>query len=107
MAPGLGAKHAPVANPSALDAIFAEDETPLELEEVVAQGTDPGREKPAAPPALLADDEGPDPFRRIEAPDATLALFGDAEDFSDPLPDYAGEDSAGDLDDLFKDLVKD
>jgi len=97
----------PVAKPADLEAIFAEDEAPLELEEVVAMGTDPGRAQPAATAALLPEDEGPDPFRRIEAPDATLALFGDAEDFSDPGAALQGEDSGGDLDDLFKDLVKD
>jgi hypothetical protein len=93
-----------------LDPIFDEEEAPLELEEVVAVGTDPLRAQPAAGVALLGDDDslGPDPFRRIEAPDATVALFGESQDFSgDSHASLRGEESGGDLDDLFADLVKD
>ena len=92
-----------------LDAIFAEEEAPLELEEVVAVGTDPLRAQPAAPVARLGHDDsfGPDPFRRAPAADATVALFGEPHDLSDPGHEsLRGEDSAGDLDDLFADLVK-
>jgi hypothetical protein len=92
-----------------LDAIFAEEEAPLELEEVVAVGTDPLRAQAAAPVALLGNDDpfGPDPFRRAPAADATVALFGEPRDLSDPgHGSLRGEDSAGDLDDLFADLVK-
>jgi type II secretory pathway predicted ATPase ExeA len=99
---------APAKPPADLDAIFAEEEAPLELEEVVAVGTDPLRASPAATVALLGDDDapGPDPFRRI-APDATLALFGESEDFSgDSDAALRGEESGSDLDDLFADLVK-
>ena len=103
-------QRASAAKPVAdLDAIFAEEEAPLELEEVVAVGTDPLRAQPPATVALLGDDDtlGPDPFRRMEAPDATVALFGESEDFSgDAHARLSGEDSGGDLDDLFADLVK-
>jgi type II secretory pathway predicted ATPase ExeA len=116
-APAVVQRAAAAVKPAAdLDAIFAEaepeaeEEVPLELEEVVAVGTDPLRVQGAATRALLGDDDslGPDPFRRIEAPDATLALFGESQDFSgDPQGSLRGEDSGGDLDDLFADLVKD
>jgi general secretion pathway protein A len=99
--------------PSDPDAIFAEEETPLELEEVIAMGTDPMRAQASPTVALLGDAEsfGPDPFRRIEPPraDQTVALFGDgAEDLpgADSHASHAGEDSSSDLDDLFADLVK-
>jgi type II secretory pathway predicted ATPase ExeA len=81
-----------------LEAVFAEEDAPLELEEVVAIGTDP----------LTGPDEadGADPFASENlapetAADATVALFGEAEDLSNP-----GDDSTGDLDDLFADLVQ-
>jgi len=101
------APKAPLAAPSTLDAIFAEEEVPLDLEEVMAVGTDPMRSKSAA--TVLQDDDslGADAFPREGAPDATVALFGETNDLSGPehLP-LDGEDSAGDLDDLFADLVK-
>jgi hypothetical protein len=93
-----------------LDPIFDEEEAPLELEEVVAVGTDPLRAQLAGSVAPLDDDDslGPDPFRRMEAPDATVALFGESQDFSgDSHASLRGEESGGDLDDLFADLVKD
>jgi hypothetical protein len=81
-----------------LEAVFAEEDAPLELEEVVAIGTDP----------MTGPDEadGADPFASENlapetAADATVALFGEAEDLSNP-----GDDSTGDLDDLFADLVQ-
>jgi type II secretory pathway predicted ATPase ExeA len=82
---------------SALEAVFAEDETPLELEEVVAMGTDPVSEPNGAleAPAFATEELAPE-----TAPDATVALFDEGLDRSD-------SDSAGDLDDLFADLVQD
>jgi type II secretory pathway predicted ATPase ExeA len=95
---------------SDLEAIFAEEEAPLELEEVVAIGTDPLRAQAGASAARLGGDDtfGSDPFGSNAAPDTTVALFGESGDLSggEP-PTLANEDSAGDLDDLFADLVKD
>jgi len=96
-------QRAPVVEPevqaavSDLDAVFAEEETPLELEEVVAIGTDPTRG--------LSLDDAASPFDAgsfapESSPDATVAFLGNDEGFSP-------EDSAGDLDDLFADLVQD
>jgi type II secretory pathway predicted ATPase ExeA len=109
--PAVVQRATPAAKPRVdLDAIFAEaeEEAPLELEEVIAVGTDPLRPQ-ATTVALLDDDSlGPDPFRRIEPPDTTVALFGESQDFSGDAPaSPSGEDSGGDLDDLFADLVKD
>jgi type II secretory pathway predicted ATPase ExeA len=94
--------------PADLEAIFAEpeEEAPIELEEVVAIGTDPLRAQPGATVALLDDAPEADPFRPIEPSDATVALFGESDDLSGSHGSI-GEDSAGDLDDLFADLVKD
>lgn len=112
-APAVVQRASASAKPAAdLDALFAEveEEPPLELEEVVAVGTDPLRAQPAASVALLGDDDalGADPFRRMEGPDVTVALFGESQDFSgDSHGSLSGEESGGDLDDLFADLVKD
>jgi hypothetical protein len=110
-APAVVQRTSAAAKPAVdLEAIFDEEEVPLELEEVVAVGTDPPRAQPAASVASLGDDDslGPDPFRRVEAPDATVALFGESQDFSGDAPaPLRGEESGGDLDDLFADLVKD
>ena len=113
-APAPPAPRAPApakTKASDFEAIFAEEETPLELEEVVAIGTDPVRAQASPTVALLGEDEsfGPDPFRRMEAPpaDATVAFFGDAQDLtSEAQAERSGDDSSGDLDDLFADLVK-
>lgn len=81
-----------------LDAVFAEEDAPLELEEVVAIGTDPVSEPNGA------DAESPFAMESLAPetnPDATVALFGEAQDLSAP-----SDDSAGDLDDLFADLVQ-
>lgn len=110
-APAVVQRTSAAAKPAVdLEAIFDEEEVPLELEEVVAVGTDPLRAQATAGVALLGDDDslGPDPFRRVEAPDATVALFGESQDFSgDAHASLRGEESGGDLDDLFADLVKD
>ncbi len=111
-APAPRAQAPAKPKPSDLDAIFAEEETPLELEEVIAMGTDPMRTQASPTVALLSDAEsfGPDPFRRIEPPraDATVALFGDGPDLpgGDADSSHGVDDSSGDLDDLFADLVK-
>jgi type II secretory pathway predicted ATPase ExeA len=81
-----------------LDAVFAEEDAPLELEEVVAVGTDPVTD---ADGADGASPFGSRSFARETSPDATVALFGEAEDLSGP-----SDDSTGDLDDLFADLVQ-
>ena len=81
-----------------LDAVFAEEDAPLELEEVVAIGTDPVSEPNGA------DAESPFAMESLPPetnPDATVALFGEAQDLSAP-----SDESAGDLDDLFADLVQ-
>jgi type II secretory pathway predicted ATPase ExeA len=81
-----------------LEAVFAEEDAPLELEEVVAIGTDPltgSNEADGAGPFA------PENLAPETAADATVALFGEAEDLSAPT-----DDSAGDLDDLFADLVQ-
>jgi hypothetical protein len=94
-----------------LEAIFAEpeEETPLELEEVVAIGTDPVLAQGGTHAAFLGGDTGPeaDPFRPIEPSDTTVALFGESDDLSGSHGSMLGDDGAGDLDDLFADLVKD
>jgi hypothetical protein len=81
-----------------LEAVFAEEDAPLELEEVVAIGTDPltgSNEADGAGPFA------PENLAPETAADATVALFGEAEDLSAP-----SDDSHGDLDDLFADLVQ-
>jgi type II secretory pathway predicted ATPase ExeA len=91
-----------------LDAIFEEADVAIELEEVVATGTDPLRGAASETVALIGDAASlEDAFGKDAAPEATLALFADAEDEvgrrTIPL---RSEDSSGDLDDLFADLVK-
>jgi type II secretory pathway predicted ATPase ExeA len=81
-----------------LEAVFAEEDAPLELEEVVAVGTDPVTGANGADGASPFSSEALAPET---SPDATVALFGEPEDLSAP-----NEDSAGDLDDLFADLVQ-
>ena len=104
--PRSRAAPAPVSD---LEAIFAEEEAPLELEEVVAIGTDPLRAQAGASVALLGDDSfGPDPFGA--APRPTRPSRSSAKAATSPAASRsrcANEDSAGDLDDLFADLVKD
>jgi type II secretory pathway predicted ATPase ExeA len=84
-----------------LEAVFAEDDAPLELEEVVAIGTDPmtGPNEADGASPFAPEDLVPE-----TAADATVALFGEAEDLSNPGED--NDDSASDLDDLFADLVQ-
>jgi general secretion pathway protein A len=99
------AKRAPARD---LDAIFEEADVAIELEEVVATGTDPLRGAASETVALIGDAASlEDAFGKDAAPDATMALFADAADEvgrrTIPL---RGEDSSGDLDDLFADLVK-
>ncbi|MGH8311359.1 MAG: hypothetical protein ACRETX_16400 [Steroidobacteraceae bacterium] len=76
----------------------------------MAIGTDPPHAQANASVARRGDDDsfGPNPLGRGAAPDTTVALFGESGDLSggEPLT-LANEDSAGDLDDLFADLVKD
>jgi len=105
----LAAAPAPKRAPARdLDAIFEEADIAIELEEVVATGTDPLRSAAGETVALIGDASSlEDAFGKDAAPDATMALFADAEDDvgrrTIPL---RGEDSNGDLDDLFADLVK-
>lgn len=99
------AKRAPGRD---LDAIFEEVDAAIELEEVVATGTDPLRGTGNETVALIGDAASlEDAFGKDAAPDATMALFADAQDAvgSRTIP-LRGEDSSGDLDDLFADLVK-
>lgn len=99
------AKRAPARD---LDAIFEEVDAAIELEEVVATGTDPLRGTGNETVALIGDAASlEDAFGKDAAPDATMALFADAQDEvgSRTIP-LRGEDSSGDLDDLFADLVK-
>ena len=91
-----------------LDAIFEEADLAMELEEVVAIGTDPLRSAAGATVALIGDAASlEDAFGTDAEPDATMALFADTEEDVGPrtIP-LRGEDSSGDLDDLFADLVK-
>jgi general secretion pathway protein A len=96
------------APPRDLDAIFEEPELAMELEEVVAVGTDPLRGAAGATVALLGDSDSLDAaFEKAAEPDATMALFADSdEEMSATAIPLRGEDSGGDLDDLFADLVK-
>jgi general secretion pathway protein A len=108
--PPKAAAAAPVRRAPArdLDAIFEEADAAIELEEVVAIGTDPMRGA-ASETTLIGDISALDnAFENANEPDATMALFADADE------DDAGrrtipvreEDSGSDLDDLFADLVK-
>jgi general secretion pathway protein A len=109
--PKAAAVAAPAAKRAAardLDAIFEEADVAIELEEVVATGTDPLRGAASETVALIGDAASlEDAFGKHAAPDATMALFADSEDEvgrrTIPL---RSEDSSGDLDDLFADLVK-
>jgi hypothetical protein len=109
--PRVAAPAAPApkrAPPRELDAIFEEADAAIELEEVVAIGTDPLRSSPQETVALLGDTSAIDEaFEKAGEPDATMALFAD-DDFEDgrAIPLRSNEDSSGDLDDLFADLVK-
>jgi general secretion pathway protein A len=96
------------ASPRELDAIFEEPELAMELEEVVAVGTDPLRGAAGATVALLPDSDSlDDAFAKAAEPDATMALFADSDqELSATAIPLHGEDSGGDLDDLFADLVK-
>jgi general secretion pathway protein A len=90
-----------------LDAIFEEADSAIELEEVVAIGTDPVRGGAAETTALMADEAEFDAdFEKEGVPDATVALFVDTDEPVAPGSPQRGEDSSGDLDDLFADLVK-
>jgi len=89
-----------------LDAIFEEADAAIELEEVVATGTDPMRGA-ASETALIGDISAlDDAFESAAEPDATMALFADADedDAGRRAIPLRGEES--DLDDLFADLVK-
>jgi len=100
------AKRAPARE---LDAIF-EDDPAMDLEEVVAIGTDPLRGAPSETVAMLGDTSEIDAaFEKASEPDATMALFADSDEEigggrAVPL---RNDDSGADLDDLFADLVKD
>jgi general secretion pathway protein A len=98
-------KRAPARD---LDAIFEEADVAMELEEVVAIGTDPLRGAASATVALIGDAGSiEDAFGKDEAPDATMALFADAADeVGRRTMPLRVDDSSGDLDDLFADLVK-
>jgi hypothetical protein len=89
-----------------LDAIFEEAEVALELEEVVAIGTDPMRAVAGETVALFGDRNE---LGASSEPDATMALFADSKSDLGAHPGDAtrGDDSGADLDDLFADLVKD
>ncbi len=94
------------APPRELDAIFEEADAAIELEEVVAIGTDPLRSAPHETVAMLGDTSAIDEaFEKASEPDATMALFADSDDLANAIP-LRGDDSGGDLDDLFADLVK-
>ena len=108
--PPKAAAAAPVRRAPArdLDAIFEEADVAIELEEVVATGTDPMRGA-ASETALIGDVSALDnAFESAAEPDATMALFADADedDAGRRAIPLRGEDSGSDLDDLFADLVK-
>ena len=90
-------------------AILEETEVAIELEEVVATGTDPLRASAGATGALFGDASRLDAaFGAESEPDSTLALFAESGDFgSESSRLRHGEDSGAELDDLFADLVKD
>jgi hypothetical protein len=92
-----------------LPAILDEAEVAIELEEVVATGTDPLRASAGATVALFGDASRLDAAFGVESePDSTLALFAESDDFGSESPRLRhGEDSGAELDDLFADLVKD
>jgi type II secretory pathway predicted ATPase ExeA len=104
--PALAPKRAAPARE--LAPIFEEPEAAIELEEVVAVGTDPMRGSAAATVALFGDAAGIDAaFDDAGEPDATFALFADSDDPDPEAAGHSGEDSNAELDDLFADLVKD
>jgi general secretion pathway protein A len=109
-APALAAAPAPKRAPARdLDAIFEEADAAIELEEVVAIGTDPLRGSAPETVAILSDVSSLDEaFDKAAEPDATMALFADPAEVRGrtTLPLHT-DDSSGDLDDLFADLVKD
>jgi type II secretory pathway predicted ATPase ExeA len=106
-APALAPPAARDAKPNDLEAIFADDETAFELEEVVATNTDPLRGQPAATVALLGDDAAfDDAFGRAVGPDTTDAFFERREPVAVRPAAPNGDESSADLDDLFADLVK-
>jgi type II secretory pathway predicted ATPase ExeA len=91
-----------------LDAVF-EDAEAIELEEVVATGTDPLRVGAGATVALFGDSSRLDAaFDTSGEAGATLALFADSDELgSEGSSLRNGEDSGREIDDLFADLVKD
>jgi type II secretory pathway predicted ATPase ExeA len=100
-----------------LDALFDEPAEPaIELEEVVAIGTDPMRGM-AGPTVAILDDSSDldasfeaafDPASEPEPEvDAAAALFAEDDMADAPAIPLRSDDSSGDLDDLFADLVKD
>jgi general secretion pathway protein A len=91
-----------------LDAIFEEADAAFELDEVVAVGTDPMRGELSETVALMGDTSAIDEaFEKASEPDATMALFADADELeSDRAIPLRNDDSGADLDDLFADLVK-
>jgi type II secretory pathway predicted ATPase ExeA len=102
--------------PHDLDAIFEEPaDAAIELEEVVAIGTDPMRGAASPTVAILDDASDLDAsfeaaFEPISEPDpesdAATALFAEEDMAPSPGIPLRHEDSNGDLDDLFADLVK-
>jgi type II secretory pathway predicted ATPase ExeA len=94
-----------------LDAIFEEADAAVELEEVVAIGTDPMRGAASETVAILGDAASLEAaFEPISEPDpeadAANALFAEDDMADAPAIPLRGDDSNGDLDDLFADLVK-
>ena len=104
-APAPAPKRAPMRD---LDAIFDERDVAVELEEVVAIGTDPMRGAASETVALIGDASMlEDGFETAGEPDATTALFADADvELDTQAVPLRSDDSSGDLDDLFADLVK-
>ena len=105
VAPAPAPKRAPARD---LDAIFEEADVAMELEEVVAIGTDPLRGNASETVALIGDASSlEDAFGEDAAPDATMALFAEtADEVARRTMPLRVDDSSGDLDDLFADLVK-
>jgi type II secretory pathway predicted ATPase ExeA len=104
------------SNAHDLDAIFEDPaEAAIELEEVVAIGTDPMRGVASETVTILNDTSSLDAsfeaaFEPISEPDpeadAAGALFAEDDMADAPVVPLRHEDSSGDLDDLFADLVK-
>ena len=111
-APTRARAHAPaqkLAPAPDLPTIFEEADVAIELEEVVATGTNPLRASAGATVALFGDASRlEDVFGAESESGATLALFAESADLgAETYDSRRGEDSGAELDDLFADLVKD